>query len=262
MPDLWTHYLFAKDVQKDNQLKILQDPLYGLGAQGPDVLFYLDFQPWKKKTSFRFGNIVHQEKPQELMQFVFEKLQDADEVLRDYLLGFIAHYALDSTAHPFIFFHAKDSGEHKVLEASIDAQLFEERKARPLYGENSLKIVDVGKNLPEQVVGFNRALAREIYNETLPASVIQSAYRDFREFLILTRPKGALRLGLQNLVEKLSSAPVAQYVYPSTVDPGVLSMEMYKEFMDLYEKGREKFRRLIEQGPSCCRRNFEGDLTD
>ncbi|MDI9471825.1 MAG: zinc dependent phospholipase C family protein [Tissierellia bacterium] len=262
MPDLWTHYFFSKDVQKDNHLPISWESLYSLGAQGPDFLFYLDFQPWKKKSGFRFGTLMHQEKPKELMSYVLTLLEKADDILRDYLLGFVAHYALDSTAHPFVFYYAQDPIEHKVLEASIDALLFEERMARPLRGEDSLAIIDVGKQLPQQVVDFYRKAAKDIYDEVLPERVIQSAYRDFREFLILTRPKGFIRLSLQNLIEKLGSAPVSQYIYPETVDPKVLNTNMYEDFMQSYDKGRHKFTRLFEVGPECAMRNFEGDLSE
>jgi hypothetical protein len=260
MPDLWTHYFFSKDVQKDNQLDIAWDALYSLGAQGPDFLFYLDFQPWKKKSAFRFGNLVHQEKPKELMSYVLKRLEEADDVLKDYLLGFVGHYALDSTAHPFVFYYAKDSIQHKLLEASIDALLFEERRARPLRGEDSLAIIDVGKRLPEEVVEFYRDMARDIYQEVLPEHVIQSAYKDFREFLILTRAKGFVRQSFQNLVEKLSSAPVYHYIYPERVDPKILNRSMYADFMQAYDKGREKFTRLLKTGPECAMRNFEGDF--
>lgn len=262
MPDLWTHYFFSSDVKKDNQLHISWDALYGLGAQGPDFLFYLDFQPWKKKSTFRFGNLVHQEKPKELMKYVLELLDGAGDVLRDYLLGFIAHYALDSTAHPFVFYYAKDTIHHKLLEASIDALLFEERMARPLHGEDSLVIIDVGKQLPQEVIDFYRKMAADIYDEILPEHVLQSAYRDFREFLILTRAKGFFRQGLQNLVEKLSSAPVSHYIYPETVDPNILNPAMFLDFMESYERGRLKFTRLLEGGFECAMRNFEGDLND
>lgn len=48
MPDLWTHYFFAKQLKYERRLEIEQDDIYYLGAQGPDFLFYRAFEPWKK----------------------------------------------------------------------------------------------------------------------------------------------------------------------------------------------------------------------
>jgi len=62
------------------------------------------------------------------------------------------------------------------------------------------------------------------------------------------------------LVEKLSSAPVYHYIYPERVDPKILNRSMYADFMQAYDKGREKFTRLLKTGPECAMRNFEGDF--
>ena len=141
MPSLITHDFFGRDVY---------DRLFGtiggsrdeaeaflLGNQGPDPLFYAVLSP-RLRAHRRLGSTMHSKKPTELVK----ALKDALSILngaelpigRAYALGFLCHYALDSTAHPLVYFHEYrlcDAGEpglsradgsevHSLIESELD----------------------------------------------------------------------------------------------------------------------------------------------
>ena len=147
MPALITHDFFGRSMLRDT----LEDgPLAGLvgdsrderdafllGNQGPDPLFYAAAVPWLAR--FRsVGSQMHDEKPAELlcaMRRAVDMLPpDERPVGLAYLAGFVCHYGLDSTPHPFIFaqqYAICDAGVpgltradgtevHAVIESELD----------------------------------------------------------------------------------------------------------------------------------------------
>ena len=78
-----------------------------LGNQGPDPLFYLAADPLLHRYA-KYASIMHKEKTPELLLSMRDAiaplpLKDV-AVARAYIAGFLCHYMLDSTAHPFIYY--------------------------------------------------------------------------------------------------------------------------------------------------------------
>ena len=104
MPAATTHIEFAKDVlrtlDEEQRRKITNLHMFWLGSQGPDMLFF-------SKASIlpgslhKYGNLMHNAKVAKVMDF-FEHWSADDPDLYSYYMGFLCHYALDSTAHPLI----------------------------------------------------------------------------------------------------------------------------------------------------------------
>ncbi len=142
MPCSVTHTYFAKDVydrlDKNIQKKINFKMLKTF-AQGPDVLFFYNITNLKKGKEIReFGKYVQKNKTQDffinLIKYITDnKLHNNKEVM-SFLYGFIMHYSLDKTIHPFIFyktgiFHKnkketyKYNGLHLDMETYIDCYM-------------------------------------------------------------------------------------------------------------------------------------------
>lgn len=137
MPGLSTHYLFGiKTLRHIKELElyklILDYPcVYALGQQGPDLLFYYP-------RFLRMGNIgvrMHNEGTAEFfysMLYYIENYARAGrkkDILLVYLSGFLGHYVLDRTFHPYVYAYSmegsglKQQGRHFRLETEIDAYL-------------------------------------------------------------------------------------------------------------------------------------------
>lgn len=122
MPAIITHDSFGQDVYRDPHTVIGESrdeyEAFLLGNQGPDPLFFAVLDP-RLRAHIRFGSTMHAEKPTELIAALAGALSVLDEderaVGRAYALGFLGHYLLDSTVHPFVF-----AQEHAICDAGID----------------------------------------------------------------------------------------------------------------------------------------------
>lgn len=141
MPDVITHATFALDLAKkidnNNLRRILVDNkyIYFLGSQGPDVFYFIRLFSRKGKLSEfnNLGNIMHNNKADDFILESIKYLKDNySEILHSYITGLICHQALDSIAHPYIYYltgiyNVNDSnslqyrGNHLRLERAIDS---------------------------------------------------------------------------------------------------------------------------------------------
>lgn len=260
MPDLWTHYFFAKEVMIENHLKDLKTDVYYLGAQGPDVLLYLDFYPWKKKDEDYegFGNLIHGEKTEEVLKLVFLMLENQNQKLRSYLYGFLTHYALDATTHPFVYYHAATDDEHKKLEMTLDVAMYKKRRSRKLTKQDATVLFNVGKDLPQEVVGFYQLLGREVFNTEVTEEVLQRAYHDMLAYHRLTRANTLTKKIFLSTFNNFSKINIDTYIYKNDVDTSVLTPEMFEEFVEGYDKAKVFYKKLIQDRKTQNTVNFEG----
>lgn len=144
MPAFTTHYLFGVDAYKritDHSLKRTlrrHHCVYSLGMQGPDVFFY--FFPSYLLHRHNLGALAHISDTRAFYANLLEsrKLFAKDPIKQEiadaYLLGFLGHYSLDCTAHPYIYAftnydpgqkrpHSEYFGQHAYLETEVDNAL-------------------------------------------------------------------------------------------------------------------------------------------
>ena len=98
--------------------------LFDVGLHGPDLLFYYHAAksnarevPWATPcTSSRAGVL-------ERARGVVRQAKDRDAALA-YALGFVCHFALDSTCHPYVEAYTRQSGvSHCEIETEFDDML-------------------------------------------------------------------------------------------------------------------------------------------
>lgn len=149
MPGFTTHYIFGIDAFKripmDNIRSLIRSEhsAFSLGLQGPDLFFYyipshvihttnLGALAQERNTGAFFSHLL---KARSLLEAGSEKSHIADA----YISGFIGHYTLDCTCHPYIYAFTgydpkkpkKDSqyfGQHAYLETELDKELLWRRK--------------------------------------------------------------------------------------------------------------------------------------
>lgn len=154
MPAIITHHIFGEDVLRTLPAGMVEgeeeDLAFLLGNQGPDPLFArFSTAPSVAVRCRRLGHAMHDGRVVEAafaMRDGVSHLPVADErVGRAFALGALGHYALDRTAHPFVFAQQEalaaaeaslagaGSELHAVIESDIDTWiLWEKRRATVL----------------------------------------------------------------------------------------------------------------------------------
>ena len=135
MPAIITHYLFAQAVLPPQARGEKCEPVYTWGSQGPDFLFFSPLlNPLRSRTLVRIGSEMHDRDAARNLSFMADCLRGrqgaAHEALLAYLLGYLSHYILDSTFHPYVYGMQRyykrmlpEAGEnyiHRQIETTLD----------------------------------------------------------------------------------------------------------------------------------------------
>lgn len=202
MPALITHDFFGRDAY-DRLYNLIggsrdEADAFLLGNQGPDPLFYTIISP-RFGDHNHLGSTMHNQKPSELLKAFKDSLTilgtAEQDVGRAYALGFLCHYTLDSTMHPFVYFHEYrlcDAGEpglsrgdgsevHGIIESELDELvLFEKRSTTIATFNPSIEILKASDYTLSIISKMYSYVALTVYGEIIPADMFAAAVRDFR----------------------------------------------------------------------------------
>lgn len=127
MPTTYAHWRFGQDCIQtlpDELQKIILEHIdfFNIGVHGPDIFFY----DLKHHEIADFGSELH-EIPSigffENTKEVYKAYEEKEEMLA-YILGFISHFALDSTCHGYVERKKEVSQiSHNKIEAEWDGHL-------------------------------------------------------------------------------------------------------------------------------------------
>lgn len=152
MPSTYAHYRMGQEVAKQlsgsvREIIMENKELYDIGLHGPDILFY--YHPLKVNQVNSIGYGLHEHSG----KYFFEKAAKIIETSSNrkaaiaYVLGFICHFALDSTCHGYIDEKIAKSGvSHTEIEVEFDRSLMEEDGLDPIRHALTGHIVSSMKN--------------------------------------------------------------------------------------------------------------------
>ena len=145
MPGFVTHYLFGEEIYHqlkcNSQKKNLfyNRSAYAFGLQGPDLFFY--YLPSYALHRHNLGALAHTTEPRAFFHGLLEsygRLSSAADrgIAEAYISGFLGHYLLDTTCHPYIYamthYHDKKEksyfSRHAYLETEIDTELLARKR--------------------------------------------------------------------------------------------------------------------------------------
>lgn len=138
MPSTYAHRRFGAEVLNElpAALRARIAParqLYDIGLHGPDLLFY--YRAVSSNPVNRLGNAMHDQPGRvffERARTTVKNAKDPDAALA-YALGFVCHFALDSTCHPFVEQYVRQSGvSHCEIETEFDNALLRQDGEDPL----------------------------------------------------------------------------------------------------------------------------------
>lgn len=275
MPDTAIHLYYGQDVRSSlapEVRKVLEDVPYQFALVGPDPWF--TYKPWRGKRQGR-GRVMHTTTPGLFLTTLAEEARKSDcpEAMFSYLAGFLCHYALDASAHPYIIrqttTECRKKGAHRALEHSLDALELERRK---VWGEKHPLTEHAFQELrlPEKMeASLNRAYER-VYGWQNAYRALNMSHRIFRFLYRFMEKPGGLLAWLARLTgsELIQSLAYSESYFQGTDvenregrpwrhshDESIVSRESFPE---LRERARLRAVKLIE---ACFAYVFEGRLS-
>ena len=237
MPGTITHvYVADKIMEKmpDQTQEILRRNLdvYHLGATGSDVLFVLREVGHRDE---RMANAMHNTKVGELFaRFVDSLKHNYSETKFAYALGYLAHYAADRIAHPFVNYFVENylpkelpaefvPFGHNLIESAGDMYV-----AEILFKNKNIKIwKHIRPSRPERyAVGrFYGEAVNPIYGSKLSAAHFSHSVRIFKAFMHLTYDPKCKKRKLFTFLERIMSHGAKQLTALSAPPFGLGSID-------------------------------------
>lgn len=284
MPAAIVHYLHGERIwdwlEKEGvvQRERLVKDTFDWGKQGPDFLFCHRFFPWQKGESLEeSGEKLHSlpaEKTLSCLQKIWQERPVAE--VRSYILGFLCHYSLDRTCHPFIEFQSRqllkqeptqtESIFHNEIESALDGIVFRWELGK-LPSEFPL-----GKTLPknleteETIAQIYDRLLESLLHQKGKENELHQAQKDarmiFRALYDRTGLKKQLFLKLEAKKQRKISCHLRGMVEDGEQDYANTAQEEWSDrqgnartenFFELFEQGVEDAKALILAFP-------EGDI--
>jgi hypothetical protein len=246
MPSSITHAYFSMDIfdrLNYNKRKLLSQYKEQLKtfAQGPDVFFfYKFFCPAIGKAIRDFGYYMQQNETQaffvNLITYIKQhKLNKKPDVIA-FLYGFISHYVLDMTIHPYVvyktgIFNRKDkstykyAGGHTQLEVYIDAYMIQIRnKIKPAHFKTHKFCFNAISLSPELA-----NLIDEVFDETFHQKAMGTIYiESIKHMKIVYKLFRNDRIGLKKCLYRISD------FLPFNINMKVLSYYIKLDKNDYY----------------------------
>ena len=127
MADNYTHRYNARNALTIAEYTPRNMEAFILGANGPDPLFcYQMYNPFRINDLSRLGSVMHNEKTALFLKNLFTLART--DAQKDYCLGFLCHYSLDSLIHPYVNYITEAYGlpfnipsGHGYFESALDS---------------------------------------------------------------------------------------------------------------------------------------------
>lgn len=147
MPAAYAHHTFGEtciSMMPEEYKSICTEyrELFDFGVHGPDLLFY--YKPLTTNEINSHGSDMHHRAGLEFFESckaIYENAENKKAVLA-YMLGFLAHFTLDSSCHAYINEMAADTEySHNMIEAQYEAYLMRLDYSNPLEVDRSRTLI-------------------------------------------------------------------------------------------------------------------------
>lgn len=197
MPAFATHQIFGQECLEGmfsgelTHTVLRHKTVFYLGCQGPDIFFFNPFL-MERKGKVGLGSRMHRSRTNDFFQVYLNQLLKLDdpwelEVGISYLLGFLTHYTLDCTLHPYVYSRTgyttgdRDSASqtmplHQRLEAVMDMQILmakRERMPSAYYPERKISLTRQELSV---VAGLLSRTIRKVYRVMLTVPQVKLSY--------------------------------------------------------------------------------------
>lgn len=219
MPNSITHYLFAMDCLDNLQIKSVKDiisknmDLYILGCQGPNFFTYYSYMPIISKNNIgNMSELIHRRNINIFLKrmlsystnnsYIKHIFDDSNfhEITMSYIYGFLSHYILDRSMHPYIYslqFNLRDQYKlksprllHKSIETHIDSLLL--NKFKNLKPSQFNKHTDINLSKDELIIicDMYKFLLKSVFNKSILYDDVIKCIETFKKTEQLLNSRG------------------------------------------------------------------------
>lgn len=218
MPDFWSHRYAAEQAYRQTPLTFngATYPFFQLGAQGPDLFYYLNrTRPYVKKNFRKIGNHLHHKdmKVIFLEMILYAQTHPSDE-LKAYILGYYTHYIMDVYGHPFICKWGPDSASHKIVEMQLDAFTIQALSGKSIYKSNLKNLHPKKRALKIHLGPFWKHIVDQHTPFILDESIIERSGLEFNRIQWLLVKDILSKLPFKKTLSKAIKYDLNLLVYP------------------------------------------------
>lgn len=187
MPDNYTHKYNAKCALKLAEYTPRNTEAFIWGSNGPDPLYcFKIYEAHRKDHMYQLANRMHTEKTGLFLQNLFRFAQTNAQ--KDYCLGFLCHYALDSVLHPYVNYVTTayaspfntDHG-HCWFESALDSHI-SFRETRSYAADPKEYCPEIKKMHLDQIITlFKKAVEATYTDIKYDRGDYQQSFNDFKK---------------------------------------------------------------------------------
>ena len=171
MPTTYAHWRFGNVSLNslDEKYKIIINKyrsLFDIGVHGPDIFFY--YNALKHNDINMYGSRMHDTSMKQLLEGFRKVYREAEnrEASLSYLLGFLAHFTLDSYCHSYIEKKTETEGpSHNKIESQFDRYLMILDRRDPIKTKPAFSLK------PDQ---FTTSIIAPFFPELTPEQVMKT----------------------------------------------------------------------------------------
>lgn len=250
MADNYTHQYNAYNALEKSGYQPRNLNSFIMGANGPDPLFcYQMYNPLRKYDLSRVAGVMHREKTGKFLREMFTRARTDEQ--KDYCLGFLCHYSLDSVIHPYVQYATESYGSpfnipsgHQFFETAIDSLI-----SLRMDGEECADYEAYCPPLTEMELHQISHLLREAvyaaYDKDIPQGEYIQAFKDFALIKKFFYSPAKLKFPLAYILEKVlgfeegyvkghmqpSTMKVADYPFWENLGIGLYSVESLEDLL-------------------------------
>jgi hypothetical protein len=270
MPSGYLHKRCAEEAARRAGLQIAAPEAYLLGAMGADPLFMLGIFPLRLNSRpLGYGHMIHQRSTGAFLLALLRQGRAGGAIARGFALGFLTHYALDTTVHPYVYAHSvgRDGRYHSRIHMRLEKRwdtLYFRRDGGRGTAVTLPGIAEAQAIWPEIAAIWARAMAEVFPGEAISEELALKALQDAARANRLTHsPRGgkyALVWAAERIIGKagLATAQMAPRFLPrgdfvnagrkTWRNPAAPEVERNEGLAELWEAAVVRAQGLLEAG--------------
>ena len=227
----------------------------------------------KGRSLKEYGSRLHSEvKPSVTFSAMREFLsRHRDPGYRAYVTGFVCHYALDSTAHPYVNALAAElaaqrpwetvSTMHGEVEASLDAIILRRETGMLPSQVNVKQMFPKSESAQRRIAKLYHSVLLSACGEDVPEGELLRATNDAHFVFSLLNDRTGLKRQVFQRMEKGKPSLVTSHIVPITEEDGVDFANIQhspwgdppskQSFFDLFDQAAELAKQLITRFGTC-----------
>ncbi len=295
MPNIITHKIFAEEVLKKLKKKdiaefiIRHQQIYYIGCNGPDFLFFYHAKPWeilKKHDMNEIGSKLHKQGintfyEEAIQSICREKNVHVKERMLAYLFGHLCHWALDSIAHPYIFYRTgngkgKSASYHHRMESMLDAMMLSKYHATTIKEYPYYEICSYNEEILKAIARIYVPAVKKALKEDIKVYDIRKALDDWKDIQKMLYDPLGIKMKLLTGIEKVIHKPwlISGNIIPVSLDvrydicnftkkvwchPCDNTELSHETFFHLFNKAIDVAEQVIEKAYGCI--EYQADLS-